>query len=319
MRIGRRNFLKKATLGSFMFSVSSAKSSELPDPDESSIATSEPGVLSENMTLLFLGSGASGRTIPDLYPTDRQRLLSGQFRAYSSLLVNDSVLIDCGATVPKALEIFDVDVDVITDILITHSHGDHFNANSIRAIQSLRPDKKINLWVTQEVASARAGVYETGCEVKLINANDLTPFYVQGLNVTPVAANHHVGGTGETCLHYVLQSQNKTLLYALDGAWLTTKTWETLSKMKLDAIVWDATQGDDHDDSIHLFSHNNLPMIRLMNQNIKGCGVIDENALIIVSHMARSANRGHPPHPQLVEKLKSEGMMPAHDGLKLEL
>ncbi len=269
--------------------------------------------LFDEMSILFLGTGAADWDQKH-YPNDKNKLLSGMHRGLSSMLINNSVLIDCGPTVPKALDMFEVNVDNITDILITHSHGDHFNVEAINEIQNKRLiDDKIKLWVHKGVSSHFTTLAkDTGCEVNTISSFD--DFSINGLDVTAVEANHDREGTGEQCLQYILKSKDKVLFYALDGGWITTKTWNVLKGLKIDAIVWDATWGDE--DYFCLFSHNNMPMIRLMIKPFIKEDVFNVDSKIFLSHLGRNY---HPAHKIFEKSAASEGMIAAYDGLKADI
>ena len=82
--------------------------------------------LCNEIEILFLGTGAADWP-SDKYPSDVNKLLKGDYRGFSSALINKKILIDCGPTVVLALEKFNVDVNLITDIIITHTHSDHFS------------------------------------------------------------------------------------------------------------------------------------------------------------------------------------------------
>lgn len=263
------------------------------------------------MSILFLGTGAADWD-EKLYPKNKNDLIGGLHRGFSSILINNSVLLDCGPTVPKALDMFGVDLNGITDILITHSHSDHFNVKSINEIQTKRSNKsKINLWVHEGVSSYFTTLAsDTGCEVNSIKCFE--DFSINGLEVTSVEANHDRADTGEQCLHYILKAKNKTLFYALDGGWFTTKTWNVLKELKIDAIVWDATWGDDN--YFCLFSHNSLPMIRLMMEPFTKEKIFNTETKVVLSHLGRNY---HPSHEDLKRKAADEQLIVPHDGLKM--
>ena len=86
-------------------------------------------------------------------------------------------------------------------------------------------------------------------------------------------------------------------------------------KKKLDAIIWDATIGERKGD-YRIFEHNDLTMIRQMNQTLKNRKIIKPAARIILTHMARTL---HPSQKQLEEKLLPEGLIPAYDGMSVVL
>ncbi|MDP6779723.1 MAG: MBL fold metallo-hydrolase, partial [Candidatus Latescibacteria bacterium] len=184
------------------------------------------------------------------------------YRGRSSVLVDGHILIDCGATVPDAIRHFGVDVDAITDILLTHSHGDHCDAAAIEHLVSMgtRGDP-INLWAHPSALAKLAGIDR-------LRKRELQPGKTVGfssLAVTALPANHQV--PEDTALHFLLQKPKASLLYATDGAWFLKGAWILLKEVKIDALLWDATCGEAQGDW-RIFEHNSVDMIRVMRQTL---------------------------------------------------
>ncbi|MFH1964275.1 MAG: MBL fold metallo-hydrolase [Acidobacteriota bacterium] len=262
--------------------------------------------------ILFLGTGA-----PDWpfrkYPGDPGRLFSGEFRGSSSILVNGKILVDCGPTVPAAMETFDVDLSRLSDILITHTHGDHFSLKSLETLAGrVKSSARPNLWMEQG-ALERAGTLNN-----IYNIHRLEPgkeVSIAGCSILPLSANHKVSSSPESPLHFLFSVPGKNFLYALDCSWLSTAAWRAIMNLQLDAIVWDGTIGDlpgDH----RIFEHNSIPVIRLMNQTLQANGVYADSSRIILSHLARTM---HPEHRELARNLGKEGMEPAYDGMVVKI
>ena len=112
-----------------------------------------------------------------------------------------------------------------------------------------------------------------------------------------------------------MEGATRSLLYATDGSWLLTSTWRYLQKKRLDAVIWDATIGEEAGD-YRVFEHNDLAMIRHMNQTLKNRKIIGSDTKILLTHMARTL---HPTHNQLEERLLPEGLIPAYDGMSVVL
>ncbi len=265
-----------------------------------------------DFTILFLGTGAADWP-HGKYQGDSRKLLSGEFRGFSSILVNGKVMVDCGPTVPAALSAFDVDLSGLSDILITHTHRDHFSLQSLELIagRSNLPGR-LNLWMDEGALTKGDPL------VGLFNLRSLKPgktVNISGCSVRPLPANHRVSRSLETPLHFLFSSLERNFLYALDGAWLSTAAWKAIQNLQLEAVIWDGTIGDLPGD-YRIFAHNSIPMIRIMNQTLKDNGIYNCSTRIILSHLARTL---HPGHRELAENLKKEGMEPAHDGMVVEI
>lgn len=262
--------------------------------------------------ILFLGTGAADWPFKK-YPGAPPALLSGEFRGSSSILVNGKILVDCGPTVPAAMETFNVALSRLSDILITHTHGDHFSLKSLGTLAGrVKSSAQLNLWMEQG-ALEKAGTLNN-----IYNIHKLEPgreVSIAGCSVMPLPANHRVSNSPESPLHFLFSFSGKNFFYALDGSWLSTAAWRAIMNLQLDAIVWDGTIGDlpgDH----RIFEHNSIPVIRLMNQTLQASGVYADSARIILSHLGRTL---HPGHRELAKNLGEEGMEPAHDGLLVKI
>ena len=269
-----------------------------------------PGDSNIPLKIQFLGTGAADWPFRR-YPDDPGPLLSGDFRGSASILVNEKILVDCGPTVPRALDLFSVDLTRLKHIIITHTHQDHFRLESLERVVK-KAGRKINLWI-EKGAAEKARQLERKCRIRPLKVGKKSE--MGDFVVLPLPANHRVSGSSEIPLVFLFTCQGKRLLYALDGAWLTTPAWKAIQKLQLDAVIWDATIGDRAGD-YRVFAHNSLPMIRLMNQTMRENGVYKDSTRVFLSHLARAL---HPPHEVLEKRLAEEGMAAAHDGMVVEI
>jgi ribonuclease BN (tRNA processing enzyme) len=269
------------------------------------------GLLAKKLELLFLGSGAANW--PRQYPPENKHLPRGQIRAMASMLVNDKILIDCGPTVLDVMNCYDVNPAEITDILLTHTHSDHLHRDNILAIAKARETgfESLRFWGDPEALKQVPD--SNHIEKKLVEVGN--SFRIHGLEVTGLAANHNVQGSKEQCLLYLLESSEKSVLYATDTSWLPTSTWLHIQHKKLDAIIWDATVGEGKGD-YRVFSHNDLAMVRHMNASLEKGKILKPDAKIILTHIA---NKLHPPHDELERRLLPEGLIPAYEGMLVVL
>ncbi len=129
--------------------------------------------------------------------------------------------------------------------------------------------------------------------------------------VTPMPSNHSTGKDYETTLHYLIEKNGQTLLYATDGAWLLNREHKIIGKRTLDAVVFDATIGDSAPGDFRIFEHNSIDMVRLMTATMLKTGRLRENAPVYLTHMARTL---HAPQKQLEAELKAP-FIPCYDGM----
>ena len=252
-------------------------------------------------SFLFLGTGASDWQKPEP---------SGESRAFSSMLAFKKLLFDCSAHVPGTLEKHKIPLSAIDHILITHSHRDHFNVEAIKCILDSRPIG------TRALVYTCAAVAETlrsaGIEVREVEP--FRAFNAGEFSIVPIAANHIVTDIeDEIPLHYIVNLNTYSWLYAVDGAWLPYASWKVLRGWKLDALIIDATIGDGHEGDHRIFEHNSLPMIRIMVETMKKTEVLTPDTPVILTHLARTL---HPDQKTLEQSLK-EPFIVAYDGMEL--
>jgi len=278
-------------------------------PQEETNASNSPA--EKKVELLFLGTGAADW--PRKYPPLEKQLARGQVRGMSSILVNGHILIDCGPTVLAVMERYKVNPAEVNDILLTHSHSDHFDTKALLAIADARDPQlePLNFWAHPEVLKRAPN----SNRIKKCPVDIGKPFQVQGLEVTGLESNHLVASSDEKCMIYLVEGATQKFLYATDSSWLLKSTWLHLQKKQIDAVIWDATVGE-HVGDYRIFEHNDLTMIRHMNQTLKNRQILKPDAKIILTHMARTL---HPAHRQLEKKLLPEGLIPAYDGMSVVL
>lgn len=306
--LSRRNFLAMTSIGAASLAAGGFSGSTYAEEGKSK-ATSNPSV--KKMELLFLGTGAADW--PRKYPPLEKQLARGEVRGMSSMLVNGKILIDSGPTALDAMKRYKANPAEITDILLTHTHSDHFHRDTILAIADSRDAElgPLRFWAHPEALKLvpKSDRIET-CPVEIGKT-----FKVHGFGMTGLEANHRVRSSKEKCLIYFIEGAVKSVLYATDTSWLLTDTWQYLQRKKLDALIWDATIGERKGD-YRIFAHNDLTMIRHMNQTLKNRKIITPETKVILTHMARKL---HPSHEQLEKKLLPEGLIPAYDGMSVVL
>jgi adenosylcobinamide kinase/adenosylcobinamide-phosphate guanylyltransferase len=253
------------------------------------------------MDILFLGTGAADWAAepprPDYAP--------GEWRGFASALINDTILIDCGPTVPAALDRFDVDPAAIEHLLVTHGHGDHYHLDSIAAIAQASP---LHVHADPTLLPELA-------DVPGVTPHALAlwePLSLGSLTVTPVLGNHPLQRPDEQAYHFILADDATTLLYATDGSWLPNQTWQTLRRLHLDGIVWEATCGDT-DGDWRIYEHSSIAMVELQRETLVRQGVLPVEAPIWLTHLARTLCS---PHDQLAKAIAPKGLALAYDGLR---
>ena len=256
------------------------------------------------MEILFLGTCACDYS-PKLKDQFKDKF-DFDARRSSSALINENIVIDCGDHFQDEARIAGVDLSKVTDILITHLHGDHFRVKNVEYIAS-KAKRGVRLWVRED---ARLDEIEG---VEIMRMKDGVTYDMGGnVSVTGLKANHDEIAFPQ---HLVLEQDGKKLLYALDGAWFLHSTYYWLKNKNLDLAVLDATCGDYVGDYI-MGEHNSIPMIRLMLPSLKKWGTVNDDTQIYLSHLAPSL---HKPHAETAAIVEKDGLKVAYDGLKVSI
>lgn len=224
------------------------------------------------MKLLFLGTGAADWPLQKPEGTD-------EFRRMSSVLIDDTLLIDPGPGVLDALTEYGCDLSKIRYIINTHSHEDHFNANTLTTL------------------------LQTGAAFHLLKDGDI--IFLPPYTITAHKANH---ATCEDAVHFLIDDGGKRVFYGLDGAWLLYEEVKAIKQKPVDYAILDATIGDIEGD-FRIFEHNNLRMVLEMKATLKS-----HIRRFCISHMAMTL---HTSHAELAARMAKEGVETAYDGYEV--
>ena len=228
------------------------------------------------MRLTFLGTGAADWDWRNMPPNTR---------GSTATLIGKSCLIDAGPTVIRALAAAGMKPSQIAHVVITHSHSDHLQRATIAALAKARHGK-LTVWASPQAFAALEGIPCVRHEVAAGSA-----FKCGRLTFKALPANHQTPHLDEEPLNFFIESGGRTLLYALDGAWMLAKARNSLTQAlggrKLDAVIWDATCGPTLYDW-RFAEHNDLAMIDAMRKSMLGAGLVSPTTSHVFDHLART-------------------------------
>lgn len=258
------------------------------------------------MKLLCLGTGAADWD-PKLASADPS------FRRLTAALIGGDLMIDCGPCVHEFAETFG-HTDLyrnVRSILVTHSHGDHFNASAVRMLAE-NSESGVTVY-GDSVVGTLLSLSEKLHFVPLTAGQTLD---IDGYSVLALPANHSTAYPEEQPLHYVIYraDEDKRLFWGCDGAWLYNRTYHAIRDLKFDALVFDCTVGDLEND-FRSFEHNNIRMIEEQLRTLIGYHhILREDGTIYANHMARTL---HTDHAALTARLAPLGVIPMHDNMEI--
>ena len=260
------------------------------------------------MKLTFLGTGAAQN-----HKTPEAKI--GDGRHCSTLLVDDSLLVDVSPQSFEFAQKLELDTSKVTDVLITHSHGDHFNVSQLVKF-AVSAERKITVWCHFDAVN-NIEIADNALEyITFEYLKEMESVAVNGCNVTALPANHEMPN-GEQALHYIIEKNGKTIFYGCDGGWFFGRTWNKIRETKFDCMVLECTVGD-HGGDARLGGHNTMPMVELLSMGIRENSVLKENGIIMANHMG-NLTHDRLPHDRIAEKMARFGVIAAYDGMKVEI
>lgn len=264
------------------------------------------------MKLLFLGTGAAGSV-----KRDESEITEG-IRRCTTLMIDGTILVDVSRQSFDYQKKLGKDPAAITDIFLSHAHGDHFNRDSLMKYAEATGGK-VRFWCHKGALENLKFTEEELERFVLCPVEICDTWETAGMTVTALPANHLVGSftTAEKPLHYVFEKDGKRLYYGCDGGWYTAIEWEYMRAKQLvfDGVILDATVGED-DGNFRIATHNNLAMIKLLTLSLRQNGMLHENSKLITTHFANSCYDKSRTKQEVFEPL---GIIPTEDGMELEL
>lgn len=261
------------------------------------------------MKLLCLGTGAADWT-------DKDRVPGPEWRNFTSTLFDGTLLIDPGPHIFRFAKEHDMPdlFDNITDVLVTHSHGDHFSPATVKALWEEKPRHLIGGFGCMQ----RLKEYDPFFAAK-VDFTELKPFEgttAAGYEISALPANHSTTIPTEIPFHYILQKDGKLLYYGMDGAWMRKESWIAIRKWAhFDAMILEATVGDVEGD-FRIFEHNNIRMVEEMLKTFRKMGTLKPEGKVYVDHMAKTL---HTDHETLKARLAPSDITPCFDGMEIEV
>lgn len=271
------------------------------------------------MKIRFLGTAAAEGT-PAFYCdcpvcAKAARLGGRNIRTRSQVLINDDLLIDYPPDTYLHMLNLGLDLKRIHNVLITHSHGDHFFLHDI-----LMKGYPENAGSCREPVSfygnaAVAGILEPYAkdENQRLRVHAARPFQeilLEGYRVMPLRALHD---PAEECLLYAVESPDgKRFLLGNDTGYFPEDTMEQIRGMVFDAISLDCTTGKERDGGNHMGFADILEMRRRLLENHSA----GEQTMWIAQHFSHN---GGFVYDEAVTLLEPEGFLVAYDGMTITI
>lgn len=277
------------------------------------------------MKIQYLGTAAA-EGVPGMFCscpvcTEVRRMRDPKnIRTRSQALVDDCLLIDFP---PDSnlhfLQHSELDLTALKNVLITHSHADHFYPEDLMLhcpCFSTTITDRLHVYgngtVHQRCKELIAAAPATFGIAESLSVHQLTPYQTVRIgchDVTPLLADHM---TDEQCYIYVIERDGKTMLYGNDtGIQLCEATWQALFKFRFDLVSLDCTACDRNVARNHMGIPNNRELVHRLAE--KHC--LADRAQIVLTHFTHHKALSH---SQLEQAVAPDGWQVAYDGCTIE-
>lgn len=273
------------------------------------------------MKLKYLGTGAA-EGIPGMFCNCRVcrnalKIRGKEIKTRSQALLDDKLLIDFPADTYMHILNHGLDLRNIHNVIITHSHADHFYPNDFwcrfEGIAYDIVEEPLNIYVTEagyNEALRQLGEDMNETRVKFHKIATFEPFDVEDYHIIPLAADHD---SSSNPVIYIIEKGEKSLLYAHDTGIFPDSTWDYLEKYnkKFELISLDCTGMAQKN---WRRSHLCLNTDKEVYDRLTEIGVCDKNTIVYVNHFSHN---GMLTHKELVVEAERYGFLVTYDSLEV--
>lgn len=285
----------------------------------------------EKMKIKYYGTGGGGG-IPEIFCDCRvcryARKVGGkEIRTRSQAVIDDKISIDFSVDTFLHTAFYGLDMRRIHDIVVTHNHYDHFLTQDLFS----RPQgygAPLNVYATPASATKMCETIETFekayAEGRKIRTSDFevkyhpieveVPFEIGEYRFTPLKAHH---AQGVQSVIYVIDnlSEDKHILWAHDTGPFYTSSWEWLKNYPhvFDFVSLDCTLGRGE---LITAAHMDIMGCYDTKEKLREIGLLDDHTKVYLSHIGHLL---HQTHDEIAAEAAELGMIPAFDGLTVEI
>ncbi len=273
------------------------------------------------MKLKYLGTAAA-EGIPGMFCNCRVcrnalKIRGKEIKTRSQALLDDKLLIDFPADTYMHILNHGLDLRNIHNVIITHSHSDHFYPNDFwcrfEGIAYDIVEEPLNIYVTEagyNKALRQLGEDMNETRVKFHKIAPFEPFDVEDYHIIPLAADHD---SSSNPVIYIIEKGGKSLLYAHDTGIFPDSTWDYLEKYnkKFELISLDCTGMAQKN---LRRSHLCLNTDKEVYDRLTEIGVCDKNTIVYVNHFSHN---GMLTHKELVVEAEKYGFLVTYDSLEV--
>lgn len=250
---------------------------------------------------------------------EKARRLGGKnIRTRSQSIVDGKLLIDMPAdTYYHALQ-YGIDFPSLQNILITHSHEDHFYPLDMilkappyaceNAVKQIRVYGNNVIVKILKDAMTVSGILNISDYIVPVQVEPFETFRAGEYKITALLADHI---PHENCYIYAIEKDGKCLLYAHDTGVFPEKTWDCLAGFRFDAVSLDCTFVLDSNERGHM----GLPNVHEIKEKMLREGNAGSDTKFMINHFSHNGNKTH---EELSACAAKSGFLTAYDGMTVE-
>ncbi len=260
------------------------------------------------------------------------RKLGGKnIRRAPALFIAPDILIDFTTYTETEMQNCHVQKGSIRNLIITHSHPDHFQPMAIGDFASDLPHPLMvygNITINNGLDFAAMYKYDNSINNFRMTQNgsnmrtsSIVPgetFAVGNTQVTSVLANHMIDKKHlilqEQVLNFIFRRGEKTLFYGLDSSFILPQTFEILCKFQFDIVILDGTFGYLEIDPSKS-GHQNFHMLEKTITQFRRSNLLKNDAIVVADHISQHHVQ---PYDKIVDELAERNITLAYDGMTLE-
>lgn len=273
------------------------------------------------MKVHFLGTAAA-EGFPNPFclcdACQEARILGGKnIRSRTSVILDDVLKIDFPPDLFYHAIHHHMNFASIKDLLITHSHYDHFHPDDLyNRIEEFAHgiEKPLQILGNDVVIHRLRQVLPASQTEKRFSYQRVQPFKevnIQTGKITPLLADHD---QMETCFLYFIERKGKKILYGNDTGWFPEETWNWLKDKEIDLAILDCTGG--YHQNKRSRNHMCIETILKVQQVFHQEKILANNGQIITTHFSHNSGLLH---EDFVKAFQSYEIQVAYDGLIIHL
>jgi phosphoribosyl 1,2-cyclic phosphate phosphodiesterase len=269
------------------------------------------------MKLLLLGTAAAeGWPSPFcdcLYCEEARRRGGPNIRSRSGALIDDDLKIDWCPDTLVQMQRSRRSLSALRTLLFTHQHRDHIEPVELRMLKVPYTQTPLP-WLLDVYGNRQVmELLQDSPGLERMALHEIKPFETvttaTGDKVLALPSSHV-----QDALLFRITRGGKTIFYGHDSGHYPTATLDALGEgPQLDLVLMDCTHGQREMENLH---HMNIKGILAMTEELRQRNAIHSGTQLIATHFSHNGGLGH---EELCRELLPHGIVPAFDGMTIEI